>query len=40
MKSISDNSSFDAAYLLAGHISPSMTRKTYDRNRKRVEPLR
>jgi integrase len=39
-KSISDNSSFDAAYLLAGHISPSMTRKTYDRNRRRVEPLR
>ena len=39
-KSISDNESFDAAYLLAGHISPSMTRKTYDRNRRRVEPLR
>jgi hypothetical protein len=39
-KNISDNASFDAAYLLAGHISPSMTRKTYDRNRRRVEPLR
>lgn len=39
-KSISDNSSLDAAYLLAGHIDIAMTRKTYDRNRRRVEPLR
>lgn len=39
-KSISDNSSFDAAYLLSGHIDPKMTRGTYDRNRRKVMPLR
>lgn len=32
--------SLDNAYLLAGHIDIAMTRKTYDRNRRRVEPLR
>jgi integrase len=39
-KCISDNSSLDNAYLLAGHIDLRMTRRTYDRNRRRVEPLR
>lgn len=39
-KSISDNLSLDNAYLLAGHIDIAMTRKTYDRNRRRVQPLR
>lgn len=39
-KSISDNASLDDAYLLAGHIDIKMTRKTYDRNRRRVQPLR
>lgn len=39
-KSISDNESLDSAYLLAGHIDIAMTRKTYDRNRRRVQPLR
>ena len=39
-KSISDNASLDNAYLLAGHIDIKMTRRTYDRNRRRVEPLR
>jgi integrase len=39
-KSISDNESFDAAYLLAGHIDPKMTRSVYDRNRRVVRPLR
>jgi integrase len=39
-KCISDNASLDSAYLLAGHIDIAMTRKTYDRNRRRVEPLR
>jgi integrase len=39
-KSISDNESLDNAYLLAGHIDIKMTRRTYDRNRRRVEPLR
>jgi integrase len=39
-KSISDNGNLDAAYLLAGHIDIKMTRRVYDRNRRRVEPLR
>lgn len=39
-KAISDNQSLDNAYLLAGHIDIAMTRKTYDRNRRRVQPLR
>jgi integrase len=39
-KSISDNPSFDNAYLLAGHIDPKMTRGVYDRNRREVQPLR
>lgn len=39
-KSISDNQSLDDAYLLAGHIDIKMTRRVYDRNRRRVEPLR
>lgn len=39
-KCISDNLSLDDAYLLAGHIDIKMTRKTYDRNRRRVQPLR
>jgi integrase len=39
-KCISDNKSLDDAYLLAGHIDIKMTRKTYDRNRRRVQPLR
>jgi len=39
-KSISDNADLDAAYLLAGHIDIKMTRRVYDRNRRRVEPLR
>lgn len=39
-KSISDNANLDAAYLLAGHIDIKMTRRVYDRNRRRVEPLR
>lgn len=39
-KAISDNLSLDNAYLLAGHIDIKMTRRTYDRNRRRVEPLR
>lgn len=39
-KCISDNKSFDAAYLLAGHIDPKMTRGVYDRNRREVQPLR
>lgn len=39
-KSISDNLNLDAAYLLAGHIDIKMTRRVYDRNRRRVEPLR
>jgi integrase len=39
-KAISDNLSLDNAYLLAGHIDIAMTRKTYDRNRRRVQPLR
>ena len=39
-KSISDNLDLDAAYLLAGHIDIKMTRRVYDRNRRRVEPLR
>lgn len=39
-KSISDNQSLDAAYLLAGHIDIKMTRRCYDRSRRRVEPLR
>jgi integrase len=39
-KSISDNSSLENAYLLAGHIDMKMTRSVYDRNIRRVEPLR
>jgi integrase len=39
-KSISDNQNLDSAYLLAGHIDIKMTRRVYDRNRRRVEPLR
>jgi integrase len=39
-KSISDNKSLDDAYLLAGHIDIKMTRRTYDRNRRVVQPLR
>lgn len=39
-KCISDNKNFDAAYLLAGHIDPKMTRGVYDRNRREVQPLR
>lgn len=39
-KSISDNQSLDAAYLLAGHIDIKMTRRVYDRNRRVVQPLR
>ena len=39
-KCISDNDSLENAYLLAGHIDMKMTRGTYDRNRRRVEPLR
>lgn len=39
-KSISDNESLDSAYLLAGHIDIKMTRKVYDRNRRKVQPLR
>jgi integrase len=39
-KSISDNESLDDAYLLAGHIDIKMTRRVYDRNRRRVQPLR
>jgi integrase len=39
-KNISDNPSLEAAYLLAGHIDQKMTRRVYDRNRRRVEPLR
>ena len=39
-KSISDNENLDAAYLLAGHIDIKMTRRVYDRNRRKVEPLR
>lgn len=39
-KSISDNENLNDAYLLAGHIDIAMTRKTYDRNRRRVQPLR
>lgn len=39
-KAISDNPSLDAAYLLAGHIDIKLTRKTYDRNIRMVEPLR
>lgn len=39
-KSISDNANLDSAYLLAGHIDIKMTRRVYDRNRRRVEPLR
>jgi hypothetical protein len=37
---ISDNASLDNAYLLAGHIDIKMTRRTYDRNRRKVQPLR
>jgi integrase len=39
-KSISDNESLDDAYLLAGHIDIKMTRRVYDRARRKVEPLR
>lgn len=39
-KSISDNVSLDSAYLLAGHIDIKMTRRVYDRARRKVEPLR
>lgn len=39
-KAVSDHESLDAAYLLAGHINIALTRKTYDRNRRRVQPLR
>jgi integrase len=39
-KSISDNLSLDSAYLLAGHIDIKMTRRVYDRARRKVEPLR
>lgn len=39
-KSISDNESLDDAYLLAGHIDIKMTRRVYDRNRRKVQPLR
>jgi integrase len=39
-KCISDNQSLDNAYLLAGHIDIKMTRRTYDRNRRKVQPLR
>lgn len=39
-KSISDNENLNDAYMLAGHIDIAMTRKTYDRNRRRVQPLR
>jgi integrase len=39
-KCISDNKDFDAAYLLSGHIDPKMTRGTYDRSRREVQPLR
>jgi predicted RNase H-like nuclease (RuvC/YqgF family) len=30
----------DKRLILAGHIDIKMTRRTYDRNRRRVEPLR
>jgi integrase len=39
-KSISDNLSLDDAYLLAGHIDMKLTRRVYDRNRRKVQPLR
>jgi integrase len=39
-KAISDNKSLEGAYLLAGHIDMKMTRGTYDRNRREVQPLR
>lgn len=39
-KCISDNSSLQNAYLLAGHIDIKMTRGTYDCNRRVVQPLR
>lgn len=39
-KAISDNKNFQNAYLLAGHISQSITRRVYDRNIRMVEPLR
>lgn len=39
-KAISDNKSLEAAYLLAGHIDQKITRRTYDRNIRMVEPLR
>lgn len=39
-KSISDNESLDDAYLLAGHIDIKMTRRVYDRNRRKVKPLK
>jgi integrase len=39
-KAISDNKDFQNAYLLAGHINQSITRRVYDRNIRMVEPLR
>lgn len=39
-KCISDNPSFNNAFLLAGHIDSKMTRGVYDRNRRVVQPLR
>jgi integrase len=39
-KCISDNPVLDNAYLLAGHLDIKMTRRTYDRNRRLVQPLR
>jgi integrase len=39
-KAVSDNSSLEKASLLAGHIDQKITGRVYDRNRRRVEPLR
>ena len=39
-KCVSDNKSLAAASLLAGHRNQTITGSVYDRNRRRVEPLR
>jgi integrase len=39
-KSISDNPVLENAYLLSGHMDKKLTRRVYDRNRRRVEALR
>lgn len=39
-KAISDNPSLEQAYLTAGHISHAVTRRVYDRGRRRASPLR